>query len=1260
MRLTAIVLTVLGFLNASATPLGLRIGVWDAMQGESDAGCLSRSASELLNAESQTFTAGGDLAWFGVAESHDGEGSMRSGRIGDNQSSWIETTISGQGRISFWWKASCEEYDGDIYDYGYLSVDGVPQGTLNDYRLEGIAIGGQTDWTNIVLDVVGEGAHTIRWTYRKDETNDTTSVIGEDCIWLDEFSFLPKPTISFGIGTNASGDAPDSIQDFRGTNITLPSGEGFYWADHVFDGWTDGISDYSAGTSFEIPSSNVTFTAKWIAKSFVSFDIGGGEGSQPDLIKALPNAIVALPSGEGFSWSDHVFNGWTDGVNDYSGGANYTVPSSNVTFIAKWIAKSFVSFDIGAGTGETPETIKDVPNSIVTLPMADGFEWTDHVFNSWSDGHSVYLAGADYIVPSSNVTLTARWIAKSFVSFDIGGGMGEAPQTIKALPNERIALPTGDGLAMADYAFGGWSDGARNYVAGGNYTVPSANVTLTAIWIAKRFLTFTLDGGEGEIPIAIKDVPNATVTLPSGEGLSKPRHTFAGWSDGARTYEAGAEYVVTDSSVEFTAVWTANTLDAPLITSADVANGGTIATASATIEITADTGTVIYYTTDETEPTTNSIVYTGAFVVDGLTNMIRAIATKDNCFDSDVAEFAFTRYPYSAAECLNAGGKTISTGIEDAAWVRVLGEAAHDGIAALRSGAIGDGESSTIEMAVEGQGNISFLWKVSSEISHSRKFDYVSFLIDGVEKKWIGGETEWARVNCTIDGRGTHTLKWVYQKNSNGQTQGEDCAWLDEVTWTHASWPIRFRANGGRVDDERENSIFVEDSKSIAETIDELPVATRLGYRFLGWFTETDGGRMIDTHEIITASVTFFAHWESTDEGIVADGIRWFYTERDDLGGLEITGIDNANIPKNLVIPDELLGERVVSIGRHAFSPWYSQFGYETITNVVLNAGLVELGYGAFDFCLDLRSVVVPGSVKTISAFAFNECSRLECVELGEGVSTLSTNCFARCVSLSKIELPSSLTNLERSAFQECFGLDTMIFMGGRPTLSSSVSAVEGDDGIWGHCSDYTLSQVFVMDDIGWRDGNGQRLETWHEKLVVFAPYPFLGDNPTPSQIAGVLEYSMDERITSRIINGSDYNSYRTWVDRVCGTDFSKRESVENSDHAWLSFALDANVLIADTPKQGDLRIDGFKASATSGAFDFEISIEGITVGEEATATNLAEIFGIEGAEMPNGDYTSNDVELTFGTPANGKVKCTARPKDATKTSFFMKVKMNP
>ena len=35
-------------------------------------------------------------------------------------------------------------------------------------------------------------------------------------------------------------------------------------------------------------------------------------------------------------------------------------------------------------------------------------------------------------------------------------------------------------------------------------------------------------------------------------------------------------------------------------------------------------------------------------------------------------------------------------------------------------------------------------------------------------------------------GEGSHVLKWVYQNNGNSVVENENCAWLDEVTWTPA------------------------------------------------------------------------------------------------------------------------------------------------------------------------------------------------------------------------------------------------------------------------------------------------------------------------------------------------------------------------------------------------------------------------------------------------------------------------------------------
>ena len=44
-------------------------------------------------------------------------------------------------------------------------------------------------------------------------------------------------------------------------------------------------------------------------------------------------------------------------------------------------------------------------------------------------------------------------------------------------------------------------------------------------------------------------------------------------------------------------------------------------------------------------------------------------------------------------------------------------------------------------------------------------------------------------------GDGNHTLSWLYIKDDEGDGDGADCAWLDNVTWTSAALPeLRFTA----------------------------------------------------------------------------------------------------------------------------------------------------------------------------------------------------------------------------------------------------------------------------------------------------------------------------------------------------------------------------------------------------------------------------------------------------------------------------------
>ena len=75
--------------------------------------------------------------------------------------------------------------------------------------------------------------------------------------------------------------------------------------------------------------------------------------------------------------------------------------------------------------------------------------------------------------------------------------------------------------------------------------------------------------------------------------------------------------------------------------------------------------------------------------------------------------------------------------------------------------------------------------------------------------------------------------------------------------WTIKIYSVVFNANGG--------SGGVSKSYNHGSTLDELPVPTRVGYTFLGWFTAQEGGVAVTPETIVTADMTIHARWELFD-----------------------------------------------------------------------------------------------------------------------------------------------------------------------------------------------------------------------------------------------------------------------------------------------------------------------------------------------------------------------------------------------------------
>jgi RHS repeat-associated protein len=84
---------------------------------------------------------------------------------------------------------------------------------------------------------------------------------------------------------------------------------------------------------------------------------------------------------------------------------------------------------------------------------------------------------------------------------------------------------------------------------------------------------------------------------------------------------------------------------------------------------------------------------------------------------------------------------------------------------------------------VEGEGTLTFWWKVSSQNNK----DWLEFRLDDALEDRISGNAHWQQESYAITGAGPHTLRWRYVKDAS-KSGGSDCGWVDYVQWT-GSYP---------------------------------------------------------------------------------------------------------------------------------------------------------------------------------------------------------------------------------------------------------------------------------------------------------------------------------------------------------------------------------------------------------------------------------------------------------------------------------------
>ncbi len=166
---------------------------------------------------------------------------------------------------------------------------------------------------------------------------------------------------------------------------------------------------------------------------------------------------------------------------------------------------------------------------------------------------------------------------------------------------------------------------------------------------------------------------------------------------------------------------------------------------------------------------------------------------------------------------------------------------------------------------------------------------------------------------------------------------------------------------------------------------------------------------------------------------------------------------------KNIVIPAEIDGKKVVKIGEAIFKnntsirkikieEGISCIGYDAfsgayyLNEVDIPESVVSIGDAAFELCYcleelelpknlqsiesitflstSLRRLTIPGTVKVIEEHAFLGCRSLEEVIMEEGVEQIDKAVFYGCEALETVRLPLSLSSIGESAFMNCSKLE--------------------------------------------------------------------------------------------------------------------------------------------------------------------------------------------------------------------------------------------
>ncbi|KAJ6234601.1 hypothetical protein M0813_29193 [Anaeramoeba flamelloides] len=686
---------------------------------------------EAVDNQDLTFTSGGDKNWFGQDEdSYYGGDAARSGNITDGQVTWMETTVNGNGSVSFYWKTSSE-----YYDFLTFYIDGEETNEISGQNMS---------WVKFSHEIRTEGEHTLKWVY----TKDVSYAYGEDCVWVDKVVFDPKKVNpDTGINLQEAVDNDDLIFATGGDIGWYGQNEdSYYGGDAARSG--NGLSEDGEqswmGTTVS-GDGTVSFYWKTSSESASDYLTFYFDGEEIDEISGLGN--------------------WAESSYDFTGYGNHTM---------RWVYTKEESDGKGEDCGYVDKIKVSKKIEDKSIPLDEALDNLDLFIitggdQNWYGQNATYMNdhnaaksgdidddGESWMETTvdGNGTVSFYWKVSSEGSFDF---------LEFYLDGELIDQISG----KQD-----WNQF--------NYTIYSdGEHTLRWVYTKDESDTSRYDCGWVDKLIFDKNhfAPNENV--PLGTALDNPDLTFTTYGDSnwfgqnEDSYyggDAARSGEITNGSESWMETW--------------VRGPGRVSFYWK-VSSESDYDFLSFYDDDEDidEISGEQDWIQFSYEVGYGYHNLRWAYTKDgsdregeDCGWVDKLVFEKTEPKnVSLEEAVDNDDLTFTTG-GDSNWFGQDEDSYYGGDAARSGGLLGEQES-WMETTVNGMGTVSFYWKVSSEYD----WDFLTFYIDGKPMDQISGwNISWAKASYGIGFGGEHTLKWVYTKDEYDR-EGEDCGWVDKV-----------------------------------------------------------------------------------------------------------------------------------------------------------------------------------------------------------------------------------------------------------------------------------------------------------------------------------------------------------------------------------------------------------------------------------------------------------------------------------------------